>query len=182
MIDAGEEWQRFAKDCLSKCNLPYVMNYESKFFQYEYGENGQGIEFKYQIRYAETGNLWIEFAEKAHPDRDYYVDSGILRKDNSWAWATGDYSIIYLFSKKQLIGWYKNYAPSLNYFRVLENNTKTSKGYLMPKAWAIDYSLMIIDIINRQPKIRNIDGKKSIINKNGESKNKQLKLFDYEEK
>jgi len=98
-----------------------------------------GAEIKRDGRFRETGNLYIEVAEKSHPDRSAFTDSGIMRRDNSWLFVTGDEKTIYIFSTKYL----KMLVHTRKYKHV---EGTTSKGYLMPMADAEKYCIRKIDI------------------------------------
>jgi hypothetical protein len=80
-----EEGQKFQDHCaywLQKILNIGIVNFQTKEYQYKFGENMQGIEFKLDKVFKTTGNLWIEIAERNNPDNSY-SDSGIFRKDNS---------------------------------------------------------------------------------------------------
>jgi hypothetical protein len=110
------------------------VSFVSSAYQRKCGENKIGIEIKFDSRFRETGNLFIETAEKSTPINKFHYPSGIYRKDNTWLYAIGDYSIIYLFSKRYLQLMRKNYR---------EITMATSKGYLLPKADANRYAIRI---------------------------------------
>lgn len=67
-----------------------VIGYASRRFQNSHGENMLGAEIKRDARFRDTGNLYFETAEKAHPDRPSWTPSGIHRTDNSWLYVIGD--------------------------------------------------------------------------------------------
>lgn len=141
-LSDGLEYQDFVAEQLYHIGLP-LFNYASKKFQQEMGENKLGVEIKLQKRFAETGNLWIEIAEKSDPANYSYIASGIFRNDNTWLFVTGDTSVIYIFAKtflKKLVECGK--------FKIIENKTKTSKGILMCKTDADKYAAKIIYIDN----------------------------------
>lgn len=114
-----------------------IVGYASRKHQNKDGENMLGAEIKRDGKFRETGNLYIEVSEKAHPDRLNYTPSGINRKDNSWLYVIGDEETIYIFSTK--------------YLCMLENkythvNTPTSNGFLMPIKDAEKYCIRKIEI------------------------------------
>lgn len=114
-----------------------VVTYASRRFQIQHGENMLGAEIKHDDKFRGTGNLYIETAEKSHPDRPDYVPSGIHRNDNSWLFVIGDEGTIYIFSTKYLRWLEKRYQ---------HRETPTSRGFLMPLSEAEKYSLRRIDI------------------------------------
>lgn len=114
-----------------------VVGYSSRAFQISHGENMLGAEIKRDGKFRETGNLYIEFAEKSHPDRPFYVDSGTLREDNSWLFVIGDERTIWVFSTKWLRKMQGRYRSV---------QTPTSKGYLMPLSDADKYAIRVIHL------------------------------------
>lgn len=134
----GIEFQDFAGDVLYSHGIP-VISYGSKKYQIEKGENKIGIEIKYDKKFRDTGNLYIELKEKSNPNNNNYIESGINRDDNTWLYVIGDYKTLFMFGKKML------YFLSFKY-RKVENNTKTSIGFLLPIEEAKKYCEKIIDI------------------------------------
>lgn len=116
-----------------------IVGYASRRFQQEEGENMLGAEIKRDGNFRETGNLYIEVAEKAHPDRPAFTPSGIRRPDNSWLFVIGDERTIYIFSTK-----YLRMLVKTRNWRKVEN--PTSVGYLCPLTDAERYCLRRIDI------------------------------------
>jgi len=126
-LEQGLQYQDFAVNELYKNGIPIVA-FGSKKYQIEIGENKSGFEIKNDTLFSKTGNFYIEYQEKSDGRNPNYVDSGILRKDNSWIWVIGDYNDIYIFSKKQLLFLYEN----INRLELRETKTPTSKGFLLP--------------------------------------------------
>jgi len=89
-IADGELYQDFIVDVLFEHLGLAVVQYTSKAYQYAVGESRTGVEIKHDKRYADTGNLYIETAEKAMPRPGPYVPSGIWRTDNAWLYVIGD--------------------------------------------------------------------------------------------
>jgi hypothetical protein len=137
-LEQGKEYQDFVSDVLYKIGLP-LFSYNSKKYQVEHGENKLGIEIKFDDRYAETGNIWIEIAEKSNPSNAAYVLSGIYRTDNTWLYVIGNRTKIFVFAKTILKLLHKTgrYAER-------ENNLKTSKGFLLNNADADKYAAKVI--------------------------------------
>lgn len=137
-LESGLEYQDFVSDTLCQYGI-VITNYVSKKYQCSTGENKIGIEIKYDKKFRETQNLYIEIKEKSNPDNATYIQSGIDRNDNTWLYAIGDYKTIYIFSKnilQQLSGEYNK----------IENSTKTSMGFLLPICEAEKYSAKIIKL------------------------------------
>jgi hypothetical protein len=129
-LEKGQEYQDFVTERLYEIGLP-IISYSSKKFQHTVGENKCGFEIKFDDKLKSTGNLYIEISEKSNPDNPNYIASGIYRNDNTWLYIIGDYSIIYIFSKKQLR---KVYETKKGFFR--EIKIPTSNGFLVPAKYA----------------------------------------------
>lgn len=114
-----------------------VVAYSSQKFQISKGENMLGAEIKRDGNFRKSGNLYIETAEKSHPDKKYYTPSGIHREDNSWLYVIGDEKTIYIFSGKYLKMLEKRYKAV---------ETHTSRGFLMSLPEAEKYCIRRIDL------------------------------------
>lgn len=122
-LEAGNRYEDFASDKLYEVGLP-MQTYSSFKWQVEKGESRAGIEIKNDRLFNKTGNLYFETHEKK-PEATEWVESGLLRKDNTVFIFIGDYIKAWLFSKKQLLVLIKN----TNFKKV---ETETSKGVLIP--------------------------------------------------
>lgn len=150
-LEQGLEYQDFITELLMKELGLSISTYSSKIYQYKKGENRQGVEIKHDDRYRQTGNLYIETHEKAHPDNPGYVISGILRDDNTWLYVIGDYSNVFIFAKKYLVKLFNDNRTDV--FRIVENNTKTSKGFLLSRKMAERYCIKYILIDESQEEL-----------------------------
>ena len=130
-LEQGLTYQDFVVEKLYEIGLPLI-SYSSKKYQALIGENKIGIEIKNDDKFAETGNFYIETAEKSDANNLNWIPSGICRNDNSWLYILGNYNEIYIFSKKQLILIHKT-----GKYREVE--IPTSKGYLLPMDKAEKY-------------------------------------------
>jgi len=135
-LEQGLTYQDFVTEKLYEIGIP-VISYSSKKYQHMVGENKAGIEIKNDARFRETGNFYIEVAEKSHSDIRNFTESGIFRNDNTWLYIIGDYEEIFIFSKRQL--------------RLVEDkfdhvSIPTSKGFLLPIDYARKFlALKVID-------------------------------------
>jgi hypothetical protein len=110
-LDVGLEFQDFIAERLIR-ELGIPLTYcTSRKYQYNVGENIQGVEIKYDARSTgccaimpntPTGNVAIEVAEKTKASNDIWVDSGIFRNDNTWLYIVGNYDCAWIFDKKYL--------------------------------------------------------------------------------
>ena len=114
-----------------------VVGYASRRFQRSHGENLLGAEIKNDKKFRSTGNVYIEIAEKAHPDRPNFTASGIMRDDNSWLYVIGDEKTFWIFAtvylKKLVSRWPRK-------------ETHTSIGHLMPVSEADKYAIRKIEV------------------------------------
>lgn len=101
--DDADEFQDFVVDTiLAHLKIPICV-YSSKKYQYNKGESANGVEIKFDRKLAETGNLYIETAEKAQPRSGDYAPSGIFRSDNTWLWIQGNREVLFIVPKKILL-------------------------------------------------------------------------------
>lgn len=135
-LKQGIEYQDYIFDKLYSLGLPLI-SYGSKKYQIEKGENKAGFEIKFDDKFAITGNFWIEVAEKSNANNEYWIPSGICRDDNTWLYLIGNYEIIYIFAKLHL-------KLIQTQYNIIINNTKTSKGFLLPKKRANILAVRII--------------------------------------
>ena len=133
----GLEYQDFITALLLReIGIP-LSGMSSKKYQYKIGENMQGFEIKFDNKFKETGNLYVEVKEKSNPKNRNYVFSGIYRNDNTWIYIIGDYENIFIFGKSHLKLMYE-----ANKYKIVKK--PTSIGFLMPKLDAEKYSLKYI--------------------------------------
>jgi hypothetical protein len=116
-----------------------IVQYGSKAYQQAIGESRTGVEIKFDQKFGQTGNLWIEIAERAHPRNGAYAPSGIYRTDNTWLYCIGDYDTIFFFAKNLLRGLHRS-----GRWPVCENQTATSEGFLLRKPDAEKFADVIL--------------------------------------
>ena len=138
-IESALLYQDFVIDLLFDTVGLVVVQYASRAYQYAKGESRTGVEIKHDEKYQQTRNLWIEVSEKAHPRLGDYAPSGVYRQDNAWLYVIGDYETVFGFPKRLL----QALARSDRY-PLLENGTKTSKGFLLPDADAQRYAAFVL--------------------------------------
>jgi hypothetical protein len=128
-LEAGLSYQDFVMERLYDAGIPLI-SYSSKKYQTLIGENKAGIEIKFDRKFRDTGNFYIEIAEKSNPKNKEYVPSGIFRNDNTWLYIIGDYETIFIFSKEQLKKCKDNYR---------QVEIPTSRGFLIPTNEALQF-------------------------------------------
>ena len=135
-LEQGLEFQDVVTEALYQRGI-VVVAYSSRRYQIEKGENMLGAEIKRDGKFRETGQLYIETAEKSHPDKPSFTPSGIYRKDNSWLYVIGDEKTVYIFSTKYLRLLGKRYHKI---------EKPTSQGFVMPLPEAEKYCIRKIDL------------------------------------
>lgn len=103
MEDAWE-FQDYVSD-VCRQNGIILNNYQSRKWQLKHGENMLGAEIKFDQRFRETGNLFLETHERVHETGDELVESGISRWETSWLYIIGDYADIWIFPTRYLHIW-----------------------------------------------------------------------------
>lgn len=133
----GKRYEDFASDKLYEWGLP-MKTYSSYEYQLCKGESRARIEIKNDDIYKTSNNLYFETHEKKG---DEWVESGILRKDNTVFYFIGDYDRAWLFSKKQLFSLINNN----NFEEKLAHDDQgnvTGKGVVIP-----------IEYFNKRPNV-----------------------------
>jgi hypothetical protein len=100
--------------------------------QYDLGENALGIEIKNDKLLHKTGNLYIEYQEKSHPENTTFVNSGILKKDNTRFFLIGTADRFYILKKSRLLQLYKEVVNGQHRDKIRLVSIATSKGMLLP--------------------------------------------------
>jgi hypothetical protein len=129
--EAGLRFQDWVGDRLLTDHGLAITFYCSVINQLGVGESRQGIEVKYDRRFRDTGNLFIEIEHRGVP-------SGVYREDNCWLWVQGDYQGAYVFSRKQL-QWLERLASC----KTITTETGTT-GYLLPLKDAARWSILTL--------------------------------------
>ena len=129
-IDKLTESHRFEiyVDYMFKQNNFDIGIYYQKEDQY-IGESNAGIEIKYDNESLKTHNLYIEYKERLHSEGSW-IDSGILKQDNTIYWAIGNYKEIFFIKKSVLIDIMNRKYPGIKVKDVCAKR-KTSKGYII---------------------------------------------------
>ena len=140
-LEQGLQFQDYVTRKLYQRGIVLV-GYASRKYQIEKGENILGAEIKRDGNFRATGNLYLEIAEKSHPNNANYVPSGIMRDDNGWLFVIGDEETIYIFPTAYL----RMMAEKKRWKEVKKT---TSIGLLMPVVDADKYA--VIKIESRQP-------------------------------
>jgi len=127
-------------------------DHDDKRLQYTLGENPQGFEIKLDKRCFSrdpaknpTGRLSIEIAEKTRRANADWIDSGILRTDNSWLYVQGNYEIVFVFPKNWLL---RFYCAKVTPADCHEHNGTVRKFYI-PLTTALVGAALVLDDAGR---------------------------------
>ena len=146
-FESGMEYQDYVADLLRDKLGIVITNYTSAKFQFETGENKQGIEIKLDKDFDSTNQLSIETAEKTKANNPIWVPSGIYRNDNSWLYIQGTFKTTFIFSKNLLIMLHKTK-------RYVEHTAYgTLKGFFLPMVDCNKYASKIIFAITPEEKL-----------------------------
>lgn len=133
-LEESNKYQDFATDVLLRDGF-IVQCYTSYENQIHKGESRQGVEIKNDRLVSQTGNLCFEAYEK--DKNGNWIESGILRKDNTIFIFIGDYKRAWLVVKKQI-------KALLNKQKFQIYTTETSKGILIPVEFFDKYDSLVI--------------------------------------
>lgn len=116
------------------------------------GENAAGIEIKRDMMINKTGNIYIEYSEKHYANNHNWVNSGILKDDNTRFFLIGDIDKYYILQKNDLINIYQRIRENDKELiekgcRFVSANRETSKGFIIPINVAKEIELTIDDVI-----------------------------------
>ena len=119
-----------------------VVRYGSKEYQSLVGENAAGFEVKLDRKMADTGNVFIETAER-HNDSVEWKPSGICKSDNTWLYIIGNFDRFYVFGRRMLRRMY--HWKTGDVFRYERKETATARGFLVQCVDADCYAERIIE-------------------------------------
>lgn len=137
-VQAGMEFQDFVADQLFRFGIALTA-FMSRKYQYERGENLQGIEIKLDDRWHETGRLSIEIAERSDA-QSMWVNSGIYRNDNTWLYVQGNQAGFFIFPRKFLRHMFeKNGYPT----EEKPKGKPTIRTFYLPVAHAEIYAALV---------------------------------------
>jgi len=137
MYAEGTDFQNFVLKVLEEEFAWMIRAHNTDEEQVTIGENSAGFEVKYDKKFRDTGNLWIECQERSNTKLPY-SPAGIFANDNAWLFIMGDYKTLYIFSKKQL-------KVECEKRRKIINHMDTSIGFLLPIK---DADHLILHVIN----------------------------------
>lgn len=106
-FEDGAKYQDFIRWQLQLQRGISISQNVSRTYQFNMGENTQGIEIKFDSLCTKgRRRLSIEIAEKSRASMPEWTPSGIYRTDNTWLYIQGNYEKAYAFSRKLLRWWH----------------------------------------------------------------------------
>lgn len=131
-LQKGQEFETWVENEFKKYGVELGF-YHDETGQFS-GENAYGIEIKHDMMLCKTGNVYIEYQERLKSNKPW-VNSGILKQDNSQYWLIGDMRQYVIIKKIDLINIYKrllngNIITGCKFVSEKENGT--SKGFIIP--------------------------------------------------
>jgi len=151
----GKSYERFIESFLDDYLGWHISVFKDKELQYNIGESFAGIEIKFDEKFAETGNLYIETHECRDPENPRLFESGILRENNTWLWLQGNHEKFWIFSLEDLR---RAYDKKKANGQTIQIKRGTSAGFLLlGRVNEMDkYALIRIDYDEDRPKIVNL--------------------------
>lgn len=123
-LAAAIGFEEFVSDTLMHERKIIACVYRSRHYQTMHGESVTGVEVKLDMKFRDSGRLFIETAERHHEFAEERP-SGPYHDSAPWLMAIGDYSTFWLFGTSTL----RNIYESGN---CEERTTNTSRGFLLP--------------------------------------------------
>lgn len=127
--------------------------FHAKDEQYRKGESAKGVEVKFDNLWEKYGNLYIEYQEKVSKSSNTWVNSGIMKEDNTIFYLIGTRRKFWILRKQGLLALFESWkrdSGRRNQFKVKD----TSKGFVMSTALADTMTVPLaqtIDEIRKGP-------------------------------
>ncbi len=132
-LEDSHRFEVYAEQIFKNYGMDIGLFY-GKSQQYNLGETKEGIEIKCDKRSEETGNYYIEYQERLN-NYGKWVNSGILKDDNTKYYFYGVINNYSIFSRNSLMKYYEKIViqnnPPVAACRMVQINT--SKGFIIPK-------------------------------------------------
>ena len=122
-LEKGEQFEIYVDNEFKKNSID-IGRYFSPEGQNS-GENEFGIEVKHDIMSLQTGNYYIELCER-HSEKHDYVNSGLMKDDNTRYFILGTPNKYYIVSKDALLNEYKSMDKTSKYW---QNDKKLVEKY-----------------------------------------------------
>lgn len=131
----AQAFEDFVSDTLFDHAAFALHTYRSPVYQRLKGESRPGLEVKYDRRFRDTGNLYIETEERWNTEVKFRP-AGICKEGTTW-YVIGDYGKFWLFAVTTL----RNCQPHCK----SPKDTPTAKGFLLTIDKADKWAAWIFD-------------------------------------
>jgi hypothetical protein len=121
-LHSAQVFEDWCAELLYRDGLPIGLRTSMEWQQK--GESRAGVEIKHDLRFRQTGNLFIETEETSRPEVPMHP-AGIYADDNAFLYLIGDYGRLWMFGRRLL-----QRAHRCGEYR--EVTTPTAKGFLLP--------------------------------------------------
>lgn len=135
-LEQAKNFEDFVFDTMLHERRLVVGGYKSRHYQVLHGESATGVEVKLDLEFRNTGNLFIETAERPSVSA-VWKPAGIYHATDPWLLVIGDFSTFWVLATQTLRNIHETAA-----FRDVANKSDTGKGFLLPvckadrhKAW-----------------------------------------------
>jgi hypothetical protein len=119
----GEAYERYIVWQLRQDGID-VARYDTQAEQYAHGDTTIGLEIKLDTKYCDTGNLFIEVAEKTRAEQPTWTVSGIFAASDAPWYGVGDYRNFFVFDRLTL----QEQSATV---RLIVTKRGTSRGFLL---------------------------------------------------
>lgn len=123
-LRAAVDFEDFVFDTLMHERRLIVGGYKSRHYQTLHGESLTGVEVKFDRKFRQTENLYIETAER-HVASAKMKPAGIYHDAQPWLIVIGDYSTFWALASQTLRIIHESAVCR-------ETETETSRGFLLP--------------------------------------------------
>jgi len=139
----GDAFAAFAAEQLTRFGYQVGL-YLTQGEQYRIGESRMGLEIKLDDWLARSGNVYFEMYEKTRASNQRFIESGILRCDNTLLYGIGNRKEFFIFGKRTLQRVYEAFdrgmVPPPADKDFIRRATPTSKGFTLPRWLATAYA------------------------------------------
>jgi hypothetical protein len=139
----GQDYEQFVAEKLRAFGW-VVGLYKTKQEQRDIGESRMGLEIKFDDMMSSTKNVYFETHEKSDAGNAHFVESGILRADNSILYGIGNRRDFYMFGKFTMQrvreAFIRGMVADIVKRDYQERETPTSKGFTLKRYLADCYA------------------------------------------
>jgi len=150
-LERGQLYQDFVIDECFRRGL-VIVQWTSKVYQLSEGESKSLHEIKFDDRFEQTGNLWIEIKEKSHPLDPDWIESGIYRPHCNEL-VIGNFDVFYRLPVRTLR---QLHTLNPDGYPIIPNHLETSLGFLLSGNEAKRHAVDVYVINQRSETVRRL--------------------------